>query len=169
MPICFIYWSKCFCASLILFLITAGCTVSSDVMTIINVFVVNSSINAVKFELRTRMAEKPSPLPTVPGANCDCILLQLNLNCLIILLIFSKRWTSRCSFVLACALFCLLLPRPALRVGWVWYAVRLSWWGHSLLGSQFQVYPSFSFVPPSLRIVSERLCAHLCSLHGSRS
>ena len=43
------------------------------------------------------------------------------------------------------------------------------WWGRPLLGLQFQVYPSLSFVPPSLRIVAERLCAHLCSLHGARS
>ena len=53
------------------FLIAVGWTVSSLALTIIKVLVVNSSIKAEKFEFCTRIAEKPSPLPTVPGANCS--------------------------------------------------------------------------------------------------
>ena len=57
----------------------------SDIMTITYVLDVNTSINAAKLEFLTSMLWKEA-----------ASLLQLSLNCLIILLIFSNRWTSLC-------------------------------------------------------------------------
>lgn len=58
---------------------------ASDVMTITYVLEVKDSTKAVKVEL-----------PTVMPWNCDCILLQPSLNCLMMLDTFSKRWMSEC-------------------------------------------------------------------------
>ena len=79
-------FSKCFLAFRMLIRVAAEGIDGSDITTITYVFDVKISMKAAKLEFLTSMLWKEA-------AN----LLQLSLNCLIMLLIFSNRWTSRCS------------------------------------------------------------------------
>lgn len=75
--------SKCFLALRMLICVAADGIVQSDMITITYVLGVKTSINAANVEFRTSMLWKWA-----------CSLLQLNLNCLIMLLIFSNLCTS---------------------------------------------------------------------------
>ena len=67
----------------------------SDMMTIMYVLGVKTSMNEAKHEFRTSMLW-----------NCAWSLLQLSLNCFTILLIFSNLCTSVCGLLTACAMTC---------------------------------------------------------------
>merc|ERR1719223_634010 len=74
-------WPRAF---LMLISVAAEGMLGSDMMTMTYVLGVNWSMKDANFSLRTSML-----------SNCAVILLQLSLNCLMMLLIFSKRCGSR--------------------------------------------------------------------------
>mmetsp|Transcript_2430 Transcript_2430/g.6488 ORF Transcript_2430/g.6488 Transcript_2430/m.6488 type:complete len:260 (-) Transcript_2430:142-921(-) len=73
--------------------VTAGFTASSDVTTITHVYLVKASTTAVSPDWWISML-----------SSCVLLLLQHSLNCLMMLLIFSKRCTSACGRSAACAM-----------------------------------------------------------------